>query len=442
MPTSVGPNTKGEENLVFGYDLGDSVNSYKGEPTTNFAYLHNGRKNSSYESYMPQSATGQIAALHPGAIRVYNQNGSDISYYLNTGINISNSGVEWYNTNHAYWVYDDILKKPVVQMIDRTGVWQAKYMGLGVTWDSLGLTNGDQYTMSWLQWSSDGVKRAHAGVYWYDPALGYSGFWDGLSNTGNSTAGKWTRVSQTFTVSSGKPTDQSLTWYMYGMYYSRATLRIADVQLEKKSHATPFTFSNVRSNTQGLIDLTGNSTIDLTNVSFDSNAQMTFDGTDDKAVVANFPHIWDGSVTMEAVVAWNDDSRSIIFGNYNVGANDINFEKLTGRALRFYWNRGERDVTTASNVVTTTGNPHHVVMVRDKGVNLFKFYVDGVEIATSSNVGTDVSSTGSTFRIGGDTRDGTTIHNGDITMLKLYNRALTASEVASNYKAIKTRFNI
>jgi len=35
MPTSVGPNTFGEENLVFGYDTGDSVNSYKGEPTTN-----------------------------------------------------------------------------------------------------------------------------------------------------------------------------------------------------------------------------------------------------------------------------------------------------------------------------------------------------------------------------------------------------------------------
>ena len=35
MPTSVGPNTKGEENLVFGYDLGDTGNSYKGEPTVN-----------------------------------------------------------------------------------------------------------------------------------------------------------------------------------------------------------------------------------------------------------------------------------------------------------------------------------------------------------------------------------------------------------------------
>jgi len=188
--------------------------------------------------------------------------------------------------------------------------------------------------------------------------------------------------------------------------------------------------------------LTGNNTIDLTDVSFDSNAQMTFDGTDDKAVVANFPHIWDGSVTLESIVSWNDDSRSIIFGNYNVGANDINFEKLGGRRMRFYWNRGERDVTTGNNVVTTTGDYHHITMVRDKAANVFRLYVNGVLLNTITNVGTDVTSTGSTFRIGGDTRDGATIHNGNIPVVKLYNRALTTAEVKNNYNNYKGRFNI
>ncbi len=35
MPTHAGPNNKGEESLVFAYDTGDTVNCYKGEPTTN-----------------------------------------------------------------------------------------------------------------------------------------------------------------------------------------------------------------------------------------------------------------------------------------------------------------------------------------------------------------------------------------------------------------------
>jgi hypothetical protein len=212
-------------------------------------------------------------------------------------------------------------------------------------------------------------------------------------------------------------------------------------QVESKSHVTPF-INGTRSATQGLLDLTGNRTIDLSNVSFDSNAQMTFDGTDDKAVVANFPHIWNGSVSLETVVSWNDDSRSIIFGNFNTGANDINFEKLTARSLRFYWNRGERDISTPSNVVTTAGYYHHVVFIRDKVSGLFRFFVDGQSVHTASNVGTDIISTGSTFRIGGDTRDGTTIHNGNIPVLKLYNRALSADEVRNNYRHYKTRFDI
>ena len=53
-----------------------------------------------------------------------------------------------------------------------------------------------------------------------------------------------------------------------------------DYQVEINSHPTQFT-SGTRSATQGLLDLTGNSTIDISNASFDSNAQMTFDGTDD-----------------------------------------------------------------------------------------------------------------------------------------------------------------
>ena len=39
MPSYSGPNTFGEENLVFGYDTGDAANSYKGEPTENILAL-------------------------------------------------------------------------------------------------------------------------------------------------------------------------------------------------------------------------------------------------------------------------------------------------------------------------------------------------------------------------------------------------------------------
>ena len=437
MPSSAGPNTAGESNLVFAYDLGDVINSYKGEPTTNFAYLHNGRKDSSYESYMPGSGTGQIAALHPGAIRIYNQAGSDISYYLNTGINTSNSGVEWYDTNHAYWVYDEVLKKPVVQMIDKTGVWQAKYMGLGVTWADLGLTNGDQYTMSWLQWSSDGVKRAHAGVYWYDTTAGGHNFWDGLSDTGNSTPGVWTRVSQTFTLSAGKSLNQGLSWYMYGMYFSRAILKIADIQLEKKSHATTFTFTNTRSVTQGLVSAVGSGTANLTNVSFNSSAQPIFDGTNDY-IDLGLLNITSTPFTYETVIKTDSITGGYAWivgkAGYDMGLNRYD------NYIKFFLYDSSNNLYSAEGGTLNTSSYFHVVGVYT-GVNL-TLYINGVPIQTSAgSITVPRNYDGQTTYVG--TPNASNLYyQGQIPIVKIYNRALTTAEVRQNYQAYKSRFNL
>jgi len=167
-----------------------------------------------------------------------------------------------------------------------------------------------------------------------------------------------------------------------------------------------------------------------------------FDGVDDKIEVTNFPtSVFNGSCTMESWVYWNDDSRSIILGNYNVGANDVNFEKLDNYRLRFYWNRGERDVTTSYNAVS--GSVWQcVVFVRDTAANAFKFYVNGLLVATVSNDGSNIASTGSTFRIGADSRNGSTVTNGDISTVRMYSQALTATEILQNFNAQKSRFGL
>ena len=166
-----------------------------------------------------------------------------------------------------------------------------------------------------------------------------------------------------------------------------------------------------------------------------------FDGVDNKIEVTSFPtQVFNGSCTMESWVYWNDDSRSIILGNYNVGANDVNFEKLTGKTLRFYWNRGERDVTASNVVVLNTWQC--VVFVRDITANAFKFYVNGLLVATVSNDGSNIRSTSSTFRIGADSRNGSTVTNGDISTVRMYSQALTATEILQNFNAQKSRFGL
>ena len=298
------------------------------------------------------------------------------------------------------------------------------------------VTQGDVITVTyWLRAATPNAANK-GGTYTTYFGPGNASFSQGFAC---GEYNKWVRIKHQWTA--------SVTFNFYQYWFPQGSsdkyaIDIADLQVEvNKGHATPFIL-NSRSSTQSLIDLTKTTDIDVSNVSFDSTGQPTFDGTDDRIVVNTFPHIWGGSVTLDAIVKWNDDSRSVIFGNYNVGANDINFEKLTSRSLRFYWNRGERDIQTGSNVVTTTGNFHHVVFIRDTTANEFKIYVDGVLVHTTSNVGTNVTSTGSTFRIGSDTRTGSTVHNGEIPVVKIHDRALSADEVQQNFRAYKNRFNL
>jgi hypothetical protein len=263
----------------------------------------------------------------------------------------------------------------------------------------------------------------------------------GSSRTIDSN-GDWSLHNHTWTAS----VSTSFYSYFFPAGYSEPyAYDIADLQIEVNTggHATPFTLTS-RSDTQCLIDLVKTTDIDVSNVSFDSTGQPEFDGTDDKGVITNFPHIWNSSLSVESVVSWDDDTRSVILGNYDQGSggHDINFEKNPSGTLRFYWDRGSRDVYSSANAVTTAGAYHHVVFVRDVSANNFRFYVDGELVTTVANAGSNIPTTGSTFRFGADTRNGSTVHNGSIPVIKAYSRVLTAAEITSNYNAYKNRFNI
>ena len=168
-----------------------------------------------------------------------------------------------------------------------------------------------------------------------------------------------------------------------------------------------------------------------------------FDGVDDKIQVTTFPtQVFNGPCSFESWVYWNDDSRSTILGNYSTtGVNDVNFEKITGRQLRFYWSRGSVNVYSSTNAVAIS-EWQHVVMVRDVSGNAIKFYVNGTLVNSVSGAGSNITSTSTTFFIGADTRNGSTVTNGDIPTVRMYSQALTATEVTQNFNAQKSRFGL
>jgi len=203
------------------------------EPTYNWFYKQNPRIDNSYASYVA-TTSGTWQANHPNAIRVYNDEGSEITGYINSGV------TDWTNTYHAVWEYDYQLRMPVVVQNDVDGNWKAKSWGLGQTMSSMGLSAGMKYTISWLQWTNNTSKRLRVGLYGQNSS-GSSGFHDGQLYPSNTMPYTWERVSATFTVSSVWNFSAGLNCYMYGHYDARAIIKIADVQMEIKDHNTEFT---------------------------------------------------------------------------------------------------------------------------------------------------------------------------------------------------------
>jgi hypothetical protein len=369
MPTAVGPNTKGEENLVFGYDIGDVSNSYKGEPTTNLYGNWNAYTGGSYEV-------------------------------------LDN------NTNY-------------IKLLASAGApWAGQFTAA---------VSAGTYTVSFQHRTDDGGSNN----FNIDNDTQDDNIW----NANITTTTEWQTYTSTKTHTG---TGNHL------LYFRRnggaGDIYIRNVQIELKSHATPFV-KGTRSATQGLLDLTGNSTIDLTNASFDSNAQMTFDGTSDYASIGystaiNTPN----GATYEIMLYPQGAGEFLSRGKSDSGTDPDNprFYLSSNGYLYFDWSITGADTYVDTPASTATFNQwNHVVGVAQPGDQL-RIYVNGVEASYNNVVRTipsPIPNTEDPIIIGGVSWI-PRYFDGKIAMVKLYNRALTASEIKSNYNAIKGRFNI
>src|SRR6056300_976693 len=218
--------------------------------------------------------------------------------------------------------------------------------------------------------------------------------------------------------------------------YLEMTMPMVEVNV---TYASQFV-DGTRSATQGLIDRTGNTTIDLSNVSFDSNAQMTFDGTDDYIpLTGNILNV--DAFTVEAVV--NITST----GNYNkpifVAGNLSNsgiwfFKHRSGLGNRLVMH-GYDGVNPRIDVVSVNQVPdvqNTYVAVTFDG-SAYQLYMNG-ELEGSPVVDNKVGATTTNY-IG---KQSSIYLDGDIPTMKIYNKALTPDEILQNFNATKSRFGL
>ena len=393
MPTHAGPNTLGEENLVFAYDTGDINNSYKGEPTTN---------------YIPQTYNYSLYAYASGPVdtTAYNEYNTPVSikrYTITNAINTARAAIFPSTTTGVFYTFS----------------FKWKYNGTVTSSPSIAVsafkgnpeTNNNSFT-------SETANTISIGNGWYLTTYIFN-------FSSNPTGG----CMLTFGISTGSNTA-----------YVNETFDIYQAQFEIKNHKTPFV-NGTRSVTQGLLPLISNTSINLSSVSFDSNAQMAFDGTDDTiSVSSNSAMELVDNVSIEYVyMRLSTDSILDIIANkyHNTGwelfCTTANTFALAGR-------NGDGTYYSTSNAAYTIQNNTYYHLVAIKEGLSWRLYVNGELYAslTANSIGT-WSNTG-ILQIGGEGAG--YFPNMKLPVLKIYNRVLTASEISRNFNAIKSRFNI
>ena len=211
------------------------------------------------------------------------------------------------------------------------------------------------------------------------------------------------------------------------------TVDITHSQIEQKDHATQFTPTS-RSATQGLLPLAGTSTLNLSNVSFDANAQMVFDGTADTIPIGTVGG-YSSNITCESVFRTTSGAswKNMISG----GCGDILFT-VNGNLLNF-GAQCSSPIPHAnySNTIVNTGAWFHAVATYNG--SLVKIYINGVLENTYTRSG---SFTPGVLRVGSSSSGASEFFQGELPLLKVYNRELTAAEVTQNFKKYQTRFGL
>lgn len=367
---------------VFMYDTGDTYNSYIGEPTTNY-----------WDAV-------QYSIYNDGATNIRNSTDvlPPIPGYEVVKVTANNIGT-----------YGQSI------------LWKAPYPN----------NNVSIITNSVYAYLTVG-NYVQVGQHWYPWYYGEPTY---------ISKNQWVRISSTYTINEGNSYGvAALTYSTNGIAY------FAMPQFEYKTHVTPFIGANqTRSGTQGLIDISGNEVIpDISSISYNNSAMFYFDGTDDQIIMDSYASKipYGGNITVESVVKFNAFSPNDVIVAY--GGNNTNFgwlhqyEFTAGLmfGIQNNPNYGTAGIGTSASQQYLNQYIHMVGVYNGSQVLL---YINNVLVASQSYSSGIPQAT--TFRIGNES--GRSYYsNMYLPVTKIYNRALSQSEIQQNYLHYKTRFNL
>ena len=221
---------------------------------------------------------------------------------------------------------------------------------------------------------------------------------------------------------------------------SGASVTLYGDQVEYKTNVTPFV-NGVRSVTQGLVPLLSQSktSLDLTNMSYDSNSQLTFNGSSNNIKISDsiYNRTTGDELTICTVIKPGRNGgqyQDIVVNRSDTLYNWMLFQHTTDGSIQLHGAAQNK-----STYIPTIGQYIHVAAtVTSTGV--YTLYINGVVKQTV---------TGYTYNLVtpsllcvGCFGSGQEPYLGKIDLVKIHTRAFTQAEVIQDYNAVKARFNI
>jgi hypothetical protein len=391
-----GPNTV-NDGLVFGYDTGygvadneTSTRFYPGEPTENLIHDMGGAVTSAYPEVVYRCTANETNVADTSAP------GGKYSRF---------TGIDGSDNNQLYSRFNSY--------------------SIDVRGDSV---NYSVYLK--------GSGTCHLTIY--DNNNGY-----GISPTITLTD-EWVRYNYTRTVSASATT----YWVAVRGLINTTDVYIAGQQATRGTHSTPY-IENNRSSTQSLIDLKILKDIDVSNVSFDSTGQPTFDGTDDH-ITGVLPMDGLGAAhTIEMIFSSNVNQNGLGGRRdpFSIGNSSVHqYSALDVNPGNMNWYFYGRDTTFTNSPLIVANKFYHIVLSYAGGASNNtnkKVWLNGVQQTLSAGSSeTPLLPNNPSFSVGRDRGRNTAYWPGEIPVWKVYQTAFTQGQALQNYNAYKNRFNI
>ena len=391
------------DGLVFYYDMGNTAKSYLGEPTTNQFAIPTPDSNG-YVSFSV-NGTGTFRRIYSGTYGGYTIQPTDIVYRYDLGTN----GCHYHGNDvtitagqYPTFTFDYYLSPDVTSFND---TFMANFENLG-----------------------SGVGGSAALPNYY------KGIWQTIQINGNQAS-----------ATSG------LRMLLYPGGCSGGRLAATGYILMKNPQVTfnstsgkvlPFV-AGTRSNTQAVVDLTGQNVITAQSLTYASDNTFSFNGTSNNLTVPFNSSLFTFN-SEQTILMWmkNQSPSSARRNPYNqayAGAGTITHENDAG--FNYYYGTGGGDnspyTSHYSPFSVTVGETAMIAITRNTSQTAW--YKNGALGSTQSNpYGTVVTGTNS-ITIGAGYAG---YFGGSIYALQLYNRALSPSEVQQNFNALRGRFGL